>query len=84
MAAHILVRLTKEGKNHEEIAREDFNNNLELVTVWIDFMAAINWIYNSNNNNSNNNKKWIATDSGIKLVQKINTIYQIKYNDILN
>ena len=83
-AARILVRLTKEGKSHEEIAREDFDNNLELVTVWIDYMAAINWIYNSNNNDSNNNKKWIATDNGIKWIQKINTIYQMNYNDIFN
>ena len=83
-ATHILVRLTKEGKSHEEIAREDFDNNLELVTVWIDYMAAINWICDSSNNDSNNNKKWIATDNGIKWVQKINTIYQMKYNDMLN
>jgi hypothetical protein len=40
-AAHILVCLTKEGKSHEEIAREDFDNNLELVTVWIDYMIGI-------------------------------------------
>ena len=41
-AAHILVCLTKEGKTHEEIAREDFDNNLELVSVWVHYMAAIN------------------------------------------
>jgi hypothetical protein len=29
IAAHILVCLTQEGKSHEEIAREDFDNNLE-------------------------------------------------------
>ena len=81
-AAHILVRLTKEGKSHEEIAREDFNNNLELVTVWIDYMAAINWIYDSNNGSNNN--KWIATDNGIKWVEKISTIHQMKYSDMLN
>jgi hypothetical protein len=81
-AAHILVRLTKEGKSHEEIAREDFDNNLGLVTVWIDYMAAINWICDSNNDSNNN--KWIATDNGIKWVEKINTIYQMKYNDILS
>jgi hypothetical protein len=45
-AAHILVRLTKEGESYEEIAREDFNNNLELVSVWIDYMTAINRMYN--------------------------------------
>jgi hypothetical protein len=64
-ATHILVYLTKEGKNHQEIAREDFNNNLELVSVWIDYMAAINWIKNDNGN------KWSATDNGKKLVQII-------------
>jgi hypothetical protein len=52
-AAHILVCLTKEGKSHEEIAREDFDNNLELVTVWIDYMIGINWMYNDDG------KKWI-------------------------
>jgi hypothetical protein len=66
-AAHILVRLTKEGKSIDEIAREDFNNNLELVSVWIDYMAAINWIYK----NGSNNNKWITTNDGKKWVEKI-------------
>ena len=66
-AAHILVRLTKEGKSIDEIAREDFNNNLELVSVWIDYMAAINWIYK----NGRNNNKWITTNDGKKWVEKI-------------
>jgi hypothetical protein len=57
-AAHILVCLTKEGKSHEEIAREDFDNNLELVTVWIDYMIGINWMYNDGG------EKWIASDDG--------------------
>jgi hypothetical protein len=69
-AAHILVRLTKEGKNDEEIAREDFDNNLELVSVWIDYMAAINWICTDNDSNGSNNK-WIATGNGKKWVEKI-------------
>src|SRR5918912_304387 len=34
-AAHILTRLTQEGKSIEQIARSDFDNNMELVTVWI-------------------------------------------------
>jgi hypothetical protein len=67
-AAHILICLTKEGKTHEEIAREDFDNNLEFVSVWIDYMAAINWINKSENDNSS---KWIATDNGKKWVQMI-------------
>ena len=66
-AAHILVRLTKEGKSIDVIAREDFNNNLELVSVWIDYMAAINWIYK----NGRNNNKWITTNDGKKWVEKI-------------
>jgi hypothetical protein len=66
-AAHILLRLTKGRKNDEEIAREDFNDNLELVSVWIDYMAAINWINKSDGKSS----KWIATDNGKKWVQII-------------
>jgi hypothetical protein len=61
-----LVRLTKEGKNYEEVAREDFNNNLELVSVWIDYMTAINWMYSDGSDN-----KWIATDNGRMWIQKI-------------
>jgi hypothetical protein len=57
-AAHILVCLTKEGKSIEDIAK-DFDSNLELVTVWIDYMAAINWIYK----NGSNNNKWITTNN---------------------
>ena len=68
-AAHILVCLTKEGKSHEEIAREDFDNNLELVSVWIDYMTAINWIYKNTDDGSKN--KWTATDDGKKWVEKI-------------
>ena len=64
-AAHILVCLTKEGKSHEEIAREDFDNNLELVTVWIDYMIGINWMYKGSSNN-----KWIAADEGKKWIEK--------------
>ena len=63
-AAHILVCLTKEGKSHEEIAREDFDNNLELVIVWIDYMIGINWMYNDGG------EKWIATDEGKKWIEK--------------
>jgi hypothetical protein len=63
-AAHILVCLTKEGKSHEEIAREDFDNNLELVIVWIDYMIGINWMYNDGG------EKWVATDEGKKWIEK--------------
>jgi hypothetical protein len=58
-AAYILVCLTQEGKSIKDIAK-DFDNNLELVTVWIDYIAGINWIY------KDGNKKWIATNNGKK------------------
>jgi hypothetical protein len=61
-AAHILVCLTQEGKSHEEIAREDFDNNLEMVSVWIDYMTGVNWIYKNTTTNGSKNK-WIATDN---------------------
>jgi hypothetical protein len=66
-AAHILVCLTKEGKSHEEIAREDFDNNLELVAVWIDYIIGINWMYNDG-------EKWIASDDGKKWIEKYYSI----------
>jgi predicted transcriptional regulator len=62
-AAHILMCLTKEGKSIEEVAK-GFDNNLELVTVWIDYMAGINWMYNDGS------EKWIATDSGKKWIER--------------
>src|SRR5919199_4411934 len=65
-AAHILICLTQEGKSIEEIAREDFDNNLELVTVWIDYMTAINWLYKNKNDG-----KWVALDNGKRVVEKI-------------
>ena len=66
-AVHIFACIIKDGKSCEEIAREDFDNNLELVSVWIDYMAAINWI----RKNGTNNNKWTATDNGKKWVEKI-------------
>jgi hypothetical protein len=62
-AAHILVCLTQEGKSNEEITK-DFDNNLELVTVWIDYMIGINWMY------KDGGEKWIATDEGKKWIEK--------------
>jgi hypothetical protein len=49
-----------------QITREDFNKNLELVSVWIDYMTAINWMYNVGSDN-----KWKATGNGITWVEKI-------------
>jgi hypothetical protein len=63
--AHILICLTEECKSIKDIAK-DFDNNLELVSVWIDYMTAINWIYKDESNN-----KWIATDNGLNWVDKI-------------
>ena len=71
-AAHILISLTREAKSIKEIASEDFDNNLELVSVWADYMIALNWIHcNSNNEDVNNTNKWIVTDDGKRWVQKI-------------
>jgi predicted transcriptional regulator len=63
-AAHILVCLTKEGKSIDDIAK-DFDNNLELVSVWIDYMIGINWMYKDGSDN-----KWITTDEGKNWIEK--------------
>ena len=70
-AVHILTRLTQEGKSIAEIARSDFDNNMELVTVWINYMIAINWMYKNSNNSS---KKWRATHNGKKGIEKYHNI----------
>jgi len=62
-AAHILTCLTEECKSIRGIAK-DFDNNLELVTVWIDYMAGINWLY------KDSSEKWVATDNGKKWIEK--------------
>ena len=62
-AAYILACLTEEGKSIKDISK-DFDNNLELVTVWKDYMAGINWIY------QDGDEKWIATDNGKKWIEK--------------
>jgi hypothetical protein len=64
-AIHILVCLTEEGKSKEEIAATDFDSNLELVSVWIDYMTGISWIHKSKTNG-----KWVATEDGRKWMQK--------------
>jgi hypothetical protein len=66
-AAHILMRLTQQGKSIEDIARYDFDDNMELVTVWTDYMIAVNWMYKDSNNGST---RWIATDNGKKWIDK--------------
>jgi len=62
-----LVCLTKEGKNINDIAK-DFDNNLDLVTVWTDYMIGINWLC------KNGSEKWIATDEGKKWIEKYHNI----------
>ena len=62
-AAHILISLTEQGKTTREIAK-DFDNNIELVTVWSDYMIGINWMY------KDGGEKWIATDNGKKWIEK--------------
>jgi hypothetical protein len=62
-AVHILICLTK-GKSREEIAR-DFDDNLELVRVWIDYMIAINWVYKNTANGT-----WVASDNGKMWIEK--------------
>jgi hypothetical protein len=72
-AIHILVGLTQEGKTIEEVVKKDFDNNLELVTVWVDYMIGINWMYkdkNEINNGNKSNNKWIATDNGKRWIEK--------------
>ena len=64
-AAHILVCLTEEGKTVRDIAK-DFDNNFELVSVWIDYMIGINWMYKDGNDNN----KCIVTDNGKKWIEK--------------
>jgi predicted transcriptional regulator len=63
-AAHILACLTKKGKSIDDIAK-DFDDNFELVSVWIDYMIEINWMYKDSSDN-----KWIATDEGKNWIEK--------------
>jgi predicted transcriptional regulator len=63
-AIHILASLTKKGKSSDEIAK-DFDDNFELVSVWIDYMIEINWMHKDGNNN-----KWIATEQGKNWIDK--------------
>jgi hypothetical protein len=64
-AIHILVCFAKEYKSKEEIAAVDFDNNLELVSVWIDYMTGINWIHKNKSND-----RWEVTEEGKRWIQK--------------
>ena len=62
-AVHILIGLT-EGKSHKEIAK-DFDDNIELVCVWIDYMIGINWVYRNAVDGT-----WVASENGKKWIEK--------------
>jgi hypothetical protein len=51
----------------------DFDDNVELVTVWADYMSAINWIYKDGDN------KWTATDNGKKWLEKCYNTKDVAY-----
>jgi hypothetical protein len=62
-AIHVLVSLTLENKGYREIAA-DFDNNLELVAVWIDYMTKLKWV-----NKNKTDDKWVATEEGKRWIQ---------------
>jgi hypothetical protein len=68
-AAHILLCLTEDGKSIEQVAKEDFDSNFELVTVWADYIVSVNWMQKNNDVDSKN--EWVASDNGKKSVLKI-------------
>ncbi len=71
-AVHILICLTK-GKSREEIAR-DFDDNLELVRVWIDYMIAINWVYKNWVYKNAADGTWVVSDNGKMWIEKYYTM----------
>ena len=66
-AIHILVSLTLDNKSYGEIAA-DFDNNLELVDVWIGYMTKLNWVYKNKTDD-----KWVATEEGKRWIQLAST-----------
>ena len=62
-AAHILICLT-EDKSPEDIAK-DFDGNIELVCIWIDYMIGINWVHKNAVDGT-----WGASDDGKKWIEK--------------
>jgi hypothetical protein len=73
-AAHILLCLTQDVKSAEQVAKEDFDSDLELVTVWADYMVGLNWMY-KNNDGADGKAKWVATDNGKTWVLKVMNRY---------
>ena len=66
-AIHILVSLTLDNKSYGEIAA-DFDNNLELVDVWIGYMTKLNWAHKNKTDD-----KWVATEEGKRWIQLAST-----------
>jgi len=66
-AIHILICLTLDNKSYGEIAAY-FDNNLELVSVWIDYMIKLNWVYKNETDG-----KWVATEEGKRWIQLAST-----------
>jgi|SRR5690242_14422012 hypothetical protein len=71
-AAHILVCLTQDGKTIEEIAKQDFDDNIELVSVWADYLLVVGWMRNTHVNSKN---KWMASNYGKEWVEKVMNPY---------
>ena len=67
-AVHILICLTG-GKNPKDIAN-DFDGNIELVRIWIDYMIGINWVYRNTVD-----RTWVASDSGKRWIEKYHIMF---------
>ena len=76
-AIHILICLTK-GKSPEEIAK-DFDRNIKLVCVWIDYMVGINQIYRYANDGT-----WVASDKGKEWIEKYYIILDNQLRQVFN
>jgi hypothetical protein len=64
-AIHILACLTLDNKTYQEIAA-DFDNNLELVVVWVDYLTKLNWLYKNKSDD-----KCVATEEGKRFIRKL-------------
>lgn len=62
-AVHILNCLT-EGKSLEDIAK-DFDGNIELVCIWIEYKIGINWVFRNAVDGI-----WVASDDGKRWIEK--------------
>ncbi|HEY7571212.1 MAG TPA: hypothetical protein VH796_07585 [Nitrososphaeraceae archaeon] len=69
-AVHILICMT-EGKSPEDIAK-DFDGNVELVRIWIDYMIGINWVYRNAVDGT-----WVSSNNGKKWIEKYYMLYNV-------